>query len=180
MELVKKAEMYKGYLILALFLLLMACEKNGYDAPEEQPVYFEYHYVNHAWSLQDNGWLIDGDGTIRRFEFPDNYNTGVHGDFLSLEQLENNLGQADSVVGTVDCVKLKEQVELIEQASEGQITEILPRGADGGLGIYSCYKYDPEHKAYQFILLSVTGDYEQYNQSPEAEELAGWLKGIQQ
>ena len=57
MELVKKAGVYKIYLILALFLLLLACEKNGYNAPEEQPVYFEYHYVNFAWGLQDQGWL---------------------------------------------------------------------------------------------------------------------------
>jgi hypothetical protein len=168
----------KVHLILVLFLLLMACEKDGYDAPEEQAVYFEYHYVNHAWGVQDTGWLIDGGGTIRRFDFPEDYNTGMHGDFLSLEQLEHNLVQADSVLGEVGSKKLEKQIQLIQGASLGELSKVHRQGADMGSGVYSCYKYHPEENAYQIILLEIWGDNQQYNSSSEAEKLAEWLKEL--
>ena len=52
------------------------------------------------------------------------------------------------------------------------------QGADMGLGVFSCYKFDPNETAYQVILLEVWGDYQQYNQSSEAENLAEWLKEL--
>ncbi len=162
-------------LVLVFLLLLMACEKNRYDAPEEQPVYFEYHFANFAWGMQDYGWLMDRNGTIRRFDFPEEYNSAIHGDYLSLEQLEHNMGQADSVVGEVNASKLEKKIQLIQGASEGEITKVHSQGADMGLGAYGCYKYDPEMEAYQYILLSADGDYQQYNQSSEAEKLTEWL-----
>jgi hypothetical protein len=178
MESEKKSGLIKFNLLLVLVFLMMACDKDAYDAPEEQPVFFEYHYMNHAWGVQDHGWLLDQHGNIRRFDFPENYNSVIHGDFLSLEQLEHNLGQADSVVGEVNANKLEKQVRLIQGASEGEITRIHWQGADMGLGVYSCYKYDAEQNAYQFILLSADGDYQQYNQSSEAEKLSDWLKEV--
>ncbi len=178
MKLVKKTEVYKVHLILALFLLLMACEKEGYVAPEDQPVYFEYHYVNFAWGHQDHGWLIDSEGNIRRFEFPESYHAVTHGDYLSLEQLEHNLGQADSVIGDVDIKEFEKRVKWIQGASGGEITNIHMQGADMGLGVFACYKYNPMEEAYQFILLSADGDYQQYNRSPDAEKLVEWLKEL--
>ncbi len=164
--------------ILAFMLLMIGCERVGYDAPEEQAVYFEYHYVNHAWGLRDNGWLIDGDGAIRRFEFPEDYNTGMHGDFLNLEQLEHNLGQADSVLGEVGSKKLEKQIQMIQGASLGELSKVHPRGADMGSGAYTCFKYDPNENAYQIIVLELWGDNQRYNSSSEAEKLAEWLKEL--
>lgn len=175
MECLKIAKMCKGYLILASFLVLMACEKSEYDAPEEQLVFFEYHFTNFAWGVQDFGWLIDRHGTIRRFDFPEEYNSVIHGGFLSLDQLEHNLGQADSVVGEVNATKLERKIQLIQGASEGEVTKVHRQGADRGLGVYGCYKYEPEMEAYQYILLSADGDHQQYNNSSEAKKLADWL-----
>jgi hypothetical protein len=166
-------------LILALMLMTIACDKDVYDAPEDQPVFFEYHFANFAWGLQDYGWLMDGQGTIRRFDLPEEYNSAIHGDYLSLEQLEHNLGQADSVVGEVNASKLEKKIQLIQGASEGEITKVHSQGADMGLGAYGCYKYEPEVQAYQYILLSADGDYQQYNKSAEAEKLTGWLVDLQ-
>ena len=39
----------KVCLNLLVIIMLVGCERGEYDAPEEQAVYFEYHYVNHAW-----------------------------------------------------------------------------------------------------------------------------------
>ncbi len=168
----------KVCLNLLIIIMLVGCERDEYDAPEEQAVYFEYHYVNHAWGVQDTGWLIGGDGTIRRFDFPEDYNTGMHGDFLSLEQLEHNLGQADSVVGEVGSKKLEKQIQLIQGASLGELSKIHRQGADMGSGVYACYKYDPNENAYQIIVLEIWGDNQQYNSSSEAEKLAEWLTDL--
>jgi len=178
MESGKKAVAIKICFIIGWTLLIVACKKEGYIAPEEQPLYFEYHYMNHAWGVQDYGWLMDGDGKIWRFEFPDEYHNGMHGDFLTLEQLEHNLGEADSMIGDVDVKEFEKRIKLIQGASGGELTKIHRQGADMGLGVFACYKYDPMEEAYQFILLSADGDYQQYNRSPDAEKLAEWLKEL--
>ena len=178
METGRKAVAIKVSIIMGLTLLIGACKKEQYLAPEDQPVYFEYHFTNFAWGVQDFGWLIDRDGKIWSFEFPDGYHTAIHGDYLSLEQLEDNLGQADSLIGDVDVKELDKKVKWIQGASGGELTKIHRRGADAGLGVYACYKYDPSVEAYQFILLSADGDYQQYNRSPDAEKLTDWLKEL--
>ena len=178
MERGKRTGTYRIYSILALAMLVNSCDKEVYQAPEEQPVYFEYHFANYAWGYQNHGWLVDAEGTIRRFEFPESYNQGGHGDYLTLEQLEANLGQADSVIGEVGTRKLEKQIGLIQGAADGQITKIHRQGADMGLGVYSCFKYDPEQKAYQIILLFADGDCQQYNKSTDAEKLTEWLKDL--
>ena len=178
MEAGRKAIANKVFIIIGLTLLMGACKKEVYIAPEDQPVYFEYHFANFAWGVQDFGWLLDRHGTIRRFELPEEYNSVIHGDYLSLEQLEDNLGQADSVVGEVNATKLERKIRLIEGASEGEITKVHRQGADWGLGVYGCFKYNLEMQAYQYILLSADGDHQQYNRSPDAEKLADWLKEL--
>jgi hypothetical protein len=40
-----------------------------------------------------------------------------------------------------------------------------------GSATLSCYAFDPETGNYTYVLLAVTGDWEQYNQSAEAERL---------
>ena len=92
--------------ILLLSLLLTSCEGEHYNAPVDQPLFFEYHYINFAWAHQDFGWLIDNEGSIRRFDFPVDYRHGVHGEYLSLEDLEYNLDQTDSIIGTVEAETL--------------------------------------------------------------------------
>jgi len=164
-----------------LFLLLascMACEKVEYDAPQEQPIFFEYHFINHAWGYQDFGWLVDREGKIRAYEYPDAYNLGTHGDYLSLEQLEYNLAQADSIIGEISRSDLDKKKNLIPAAAEGEIEDIQWRGADMGLGIFSCYRYDPVEDAYEYVLLSASGDFQQNNLSAEAEKLVEWLKDL--
>lgn len=175
---IKKTNMYKFGIVALLLTGCMACEKAVYDAPDEQPIYFEYHFVNHAWGYQDFGWLVDGDGRIRSFEYPDSYHVAMHGDFLSLEQLEYNLAQADSLLGEIRKSELEKKKDLIAGAAEGEISDFQRHGADMGMGVFSCYKYDPQEDAYQFVLLSMSGDHQRYNASREADKLVDWLKGL--
>ena len=58
MEAGRKAGTNKVVIIIGLSLLMGACKKEVYIAPEDQPVYFEYHFANFAWGVQDFGWLF--------------------------------------------------------------------------------------------------------------------------
>lgn len=166
-----------GY-ILVLILLSTACGKDTYLGPDEQPIYFEYHFINYAWGYQDFGWLIDGEGKIRSFLYPDSYNVAMHGDFLSLDQMEYNVAQADSIIGEISRSVLDKKKDLIPAAAEGLIKDFQRQGADMGLGVFSCYLYDPVEDAYQYVMLSASGDHQESNASKEAEKLVDWLKGL--
>jgi len=174
----RETEMFRFGVFVLLVLGCMACEKDVYDAPGDQPVFFEYHFSNYAWGYQDYGWLVDGDGKIRSYEHPEGYHLATHGDYLSLEQLEYNLGQADSVIGEVSRAVLDKKKNLIPAAAEGEIEDFQRQGADMGLGIFACYKYDPVEDAYQYVMLSTTGDHQRANKAKEAEELVKWLKDL--
>jgi len=156
-------------------VVLVACEKEVYNAPEDQPFYFEYHYINYAWGFQENGWLIDREGNIRSFSQPEDYRLGLIGAFLSLEDLEHNLGLTDSIVGTVEVGELKKYKNYIPAAADGEIGEASSIAADAGTSVLSCYMYDPEMNAYQYVFLAQSGDWEQFNLSGDAEKIVDWL-----
>ena len=59
-----KVERYMLWIGALLAVLLVGCEDLGCDMPGGQPVYFEYHYTNHAWGYHENGWIIDREGNI--------------------------------------------------------------------------------------------------------------------
>jgi len=162
-------------MLLLLAVLIVACEKLEYDAPEDQPLYFEYHYINHAWGFQENGWLIDREGNIRSFDNPEDYRQGVPGAYLSVDDLEYNLGLTDTIVGNVNQDELKKYINYIPQAAEGVISKSTSIAADAGSSVLSCYMYDPEENAYQYVFLAQSGDWEQFNLSEEAEKLVKWL-----
>ena len=154
------------------------CEKEYYFAPEDQPVFFEYHYLNYAWGIADNGWLIDSEGKQRGFNFPEDYRWPDSTGHLSLEDLAYNLGQTDTLLHSFSQKEIEKHTRLIRGAAEGNLSESRAVGADMGSAILSCYAFDPESGSYEYVLLAVRGDWERYNQSGEAEKLVDWLKDL--
>jgi hypothetical protein len=170
------------YSVLSLLLLLVliflpACEEQdcGCGLPEEQPVLFEYRYTNFAWGYQENGWLIDREGMVRVYELPEDFRDPDSAGFMSLEDLEYNLSQADSVIAILEEEEFLEYTRLIPAAARGKISEAQNMAADAGASVLSCYIYDTEKEAYRYIFLAQSGDWEQRNLSPSAETLVEWL-----
>lgn len=163
-------------LIALLAILITACERVYYEGPEDQPVYFEYHYINHAWGSHDNGWMIDNEGSIRGFDHPENYRWPDSTGYLSTEDLKYNLAQTDTLLNNIKSNELKRYTRLISGAAAGNVSDHRGRGADMGSSLLSCYAFDQSTGSYKHVLLSLAGDFEQFNQSAEAEELVEWLK----
>jgi hypothetical protein len=167
----------KTVICLAVLLFLGAsCEKEYYFGPEDQPVYFEYHYVNNAWGVADNGWLVDQEGNMRGFDFPEDYRWPDSEGYLSLEDLEYNLGQTDTLLRTFKRQEFTSYSRLIGGASRGPLSESRVRGADMGSASLACFAWDRYEGKYKYILLIRAGDWEQQNLSEEAEILVNWLK----
>lgn len=166
-------------MILVLMLTATAsCEKEYYDHPGDQPLYFEYHYRNHAWGFQEHGWLIDRHGQIRSFNLPESYRTPDPEGYLSFEDLEHNLGLTDSVIGKVGTGELERYIQYIPGAAQGKTGTSKSIAADAGASVLSCYMYDEEKDAYQYVFLAQSGDWEQFNLSREAAKLVKWLVGF--
>jgi hypothetical protein len=170
-------EMRWSLLVVLLSILVSSCQKEYYSGPEDQSVYFEYRYVNYAWGVSDRGWLIDKEGKIMGFEFPEDYRMPDSTGHISAGDLQYNLSQADTLLSSLEKKEFEKHIRLIGGAEEGNLGEPSPRGADMGSSVLSCYAYDPESDSYNYVLLARKGDWEQYNQSAEAEKLVKWLKG---
>jgi hypothetical protein len=143
---------------------------------QDQPVLFQYRYVNHAWGYQDNGWLIDSSGNVKYFEFPSDFRTPDSTGYLTREDLEHNLAETDSLITTIDRDKLDSHVALIQEAAAGEIGERQHRAYDAGTSTLACYVYDSGQDAFRYVLLGMSGDWEQLNQSEEAADLVEWLR----
>lgn len=161
----------------ALYIILFtACEKEYYEGPLDQAVYFEYHYINFAWGAMDHGWMIDREGNVRGYDHPEDYRWPDSTGYLSSEDLEYNLSLTDTLLHHINARELEHYTKLISGAAEGSLSDHAYRGADMGSSLLSCYAYDHNTASYKHILLSLSGDLEQSNQSAEAGVLVDWLK----
>ena len=167
------------YGLLVVTLMLSGCEKHcekQYAAPEDQPVLFEYRYMNHAWGYSDHGWLIDGEGDVRRYDLPEEFRLPDSMGYITAEDLIHNLSQSDSIIGSIKTNDLDYYIGLISGASEGKISKSENVAFDAGSSVLSCYQYDADREMYQYVFLASSGDWEQSNNSPEAKILVDWLK----
>ncbi len=76
---------------------------------------------------------------------------------------------------SVDSTELSKYAGYIPAAAEGEIGKSKSIAADAGASVLSCYLYDKEMKAYKYVFLAQSGDWEQFNLSKEAEILVDWL-----
>jgi hypothetical protein len=120
-----------------ILILIIACENAYYEGPENQPVFFEYHYINFAWGVADHGWMIDQEGNIRGYEHPENYRWPDSTGYLRADDLLYNLAQTDTVLETISYKEFKRYTRLISGAAEGALSDYTRRGADMGSSILS-------------------------------------------
>lgn len=170
---------------LGIFLTSFSCEKNTASTSEdlEQQIFFELEYINFAWGAQLNGCYMDGSGNVFCYDYSNlapNQSFWQPNDsgLYTLEELTQKYQPAKTLLRKVPISKLTEKARLIAGASEGQFSPIHAVGADFGKQSLLCYVYNPDTERYRRILITVRGDFEYDNLSPEAEELRIWLNGL--
>jgi hypothetical protein len=174
--------MMKNYYMAILWILLgcvFGCEKESvevYEGPEDQPVLFEYRYVNHAWAYSELGWLIDSNGDVHYYSLPEDFRLPDSTSYLSHEDLLHNLAQADSSIHGLEAEDLEYYTGLIAAAAEGKIGKVESVAADAGGSVLSCYMYDAHKDMYRYVFLASSGDWQQSNESNEAKILVEWMK----
>jgi len=161
----------------AILALPVSCAKEdcGCGLPADQPVVFEYRYINHAWGYQERGWFMDGAGAVHYYDSPVEYVSPDSTGLITRAGLIHNLTLADSVIASVDPEELAEFSSLIPAAAEGMVAEAEHAAYDAGTSVLSCYLYDPEVDAYRYVFLAMSGDFSQVNTSKAAEEIVDWL-----
>jgi hypothetical protein len=167
------------HITLVAILFSGSCTKEAISLREEQPVYFEYEYVNYAWEYQHSGWLIDPSGKIHGYNLPDVWNFPDSAGFISETNIEMNLSQTDTIYDyQIITSELNKRIHLIPEAAVGRLSELKNAMADAGGWSYYCYIWDSCNKKYKRILLDLKGDFEQFNKSSAARNLVSWLKEV--
>ncbi|MBN2697495.1 MAG: hypothetical protein JXR52_01610 [Bacteroidales bacterium] len=168
--------MKKSLFFILILLIYASCETVDNLPSGGQPVYFEYEYINFAWGYQFNGWIIDSEGNVRYYEFPEDWKSADRTGFIGQADLAYNISLADSVIKTIGSTELMNHVALIEGAKDGHISERVNTACDAGTASLYCYWYHSTEAACKKIFLAASGDFTWKNESEEAEELVRWLK----
>ena len=170
--------------IIVAVIFFMACNE---EIPSmKQKVFFVKHYVNYAWGLQDNGYMIDSLGNVHRFNlvsktsyqrigtwgYPDSLG------YISKSDMDKNLTLCDSVISKINKDSLANYVAKIWYASKGSITKPQMQMADFGDIRYSAYIFDEKTNRYKEVFIKLYGDMMSDNNSPQATEIYAWMNRI--
>ena len=170
--------MYKTIIsILILAIVIVSCKKE--DLNEfNQPVLFEYEYINHAWLYTHKGWMMDEEGNVRGFKLPEEWNNPDEKGYITKQELVDNLEQADTLYTTVD------ESDLLNHFNnrfdmQGAITDTSDViMADAGIGTLYVYVWDEEVEKYEKVLLASKGDLSVTNMNSSAKSAVSWLVDI--
>ncbi len=168
--------------MIMIFPFWISCDKENNDTnnfTNNQRIYFQYDYINHAWGYQHSGWLIDSTGNVYCYNKPTNwFNVDSLGYISSLE-MDSNIMKIDSICYTIYRNELNNKISLISNSSKGEISEPIHEMYDAGGAKFSGFLYNSKTKKYKQVLLKQTGDFRIDNSSTESVELYEWLKSIQ-
>ncbi len=167
-------------LIISSFLLFItSCNDDDKNISEGQQVYFQYNYVNYAWERYLDGFIIDETGAVRTFkEDPLKWNFPSEEGYISAEKMTENINKTKASSVQMPKETLNNYIQKAYFIDNDNYTKETSVGADIGLYIYACYKFDPKKNQYKFILLDQKGDSERTNKDPNAISILEWMKTI--
>ncbi|MBK7096245.1 MAG: hypothetical protein IPH57_14825 [Saprospiraceae bacterium] len=163
-----------------IIVSLQACEKEIIESNEiKQKIVFEFERINHAWSEEHFGWLIDSLGNIHCYNLPEQWIECDSLGSISASDLNANFDKTDSICYVIDIKELKSKFLLMENASKGLISDPKDEFVDAGSFSFYGFIFDSEKQIYKRVLLKQIGDFMIENNTVEAKELSNWLLDIQ-
>ena len=143
-------------------------------------VIFDCYYINWAGDYRLEGFYIDRNGNIYKYNrngnpwLPESAQVGIPEP--NEDELLNKF-QNKKIIGNVDMTTLHDKINLISDTTSGTITR-KPRGADMGARGCVAYKFDNSNKRYKTIQLGSSCDWDIENSSTSARLLLNWLSGF--
>jgi hypothetical protein len=178
----------KIFVLAAVAIAVFACGdqmvRRRVNKPIAQKVVFLHSFVNYAWGYQNRGFFIDSEGYMKAYrvksaaDWKQPESTGPDSGYISTEDLLSNYGLADKVIYKVPPVELSNNFDLIKVASEEEITERVRGAYDAGLVQNTAYFWNPDKRKFKVMLLRVSGDFEQKNHNPAAEQIDVWIDNL--
>ncbi len=166
-------------ILTALFLLasIPGCKKN-YIINDEQALYFQFDYVNHAWGYQHSGFIIDNEGSVLTYNNPENWNFPDKDLILSEKDVEENLSKCTPGPVAVTNDELKKYTGYIRHIASSKVTALKNIGADAGTAQFICWQYSPHIGEYKGYLIKMEGDYTCENLNFYSKRVVSWMKDI--
>jgi len=164
-------------LLLAVFLAFAGLQELRAAETTSGKVVFEYCYSNAAWEYKLNGFFIDNEGGVWKYDHgADQWQPSRSDGFFYEFDLEEKYRDA-AKTGTVDKKILSAMTSLIDSASQGELKQ-RPVGNDIGAMSYIAYLYDPDADTYKQVILSSKGDWIVDNTASAAKTLTQWLESV--
>jgi hypothetical protein len=138
---------------------------------------FEYCHSNAAWGHTLNGFFIDAEGSVWKYDHGGDSWTPSRADGLFYEFDLTEKYRDAKQVGTVDKAVLSAMISLIDAASQAELKR-RNAGNDMGSLSYMAYLYDPVADSYKEVILSSKGDWIIENTSGAAKTLTQWLESV--
>jgi hypothetical protein len=179
----KHSPIFSKIIILLAFFVSTSCVKEPEilpaSIPTDQEVFFEVNYINYAWGEQASSFFINKLGEIKSFKGKIKWNNEASKGQLSELQMKENLDLAKISKKTITISDLSKYSLLIPKITSSNFTKRKAVGADMGGYSYYAYVYNSNEKVYKAIKLAEAGDWESYNEDPNAKIIFDWLKEIQ-
>ena len=166
-------------LLLPLFVLLTACEKEFYNISDiDQDVLLKIEYNNMAWGIQHRISLIEKTGSVRIYNLPESWNYPDTDGYITLSELNENLDRESEPACTLDTDDILKYFNKLYKVDPEDLTKPLNTANDAGITRFSGYILDNKSNKYREVLLWQTGDYTIENRSREAKQIFEWLQGL--
>lgn len=149
--------------LISLFVFFGISGVSGDETiPMDWPL-LDSRYENHAWGDQFSHCIIWGSGLVTKSDFRDPPGIGLRTD-------------KDIVIGKLDDAKITSINELIENAVDGQITDLESVAVDAGISFFNVWTTIEQSipPTMGDFLLSQWGNKERVNTSDAASELV-WI-----
>ena len=166
-------------LVLILpFLISSACISKDDDVVlDGETIYFQFEYINYAWSFQHRGFIIDQQGNIYDYKLPEDW-ISAENDKISMKDFESNLSKTDIRLTTLSENDIKKIEILALNAKYGKLTEPKYVMADAGGEVYAIYMASEGEEILTKYLLQQRGDVYQKNKSSASDKITNWLIDI--
>ena len=159
-----------------LLLFLVGCTKaNEFPPNTGQEIYFEVESINFAWVYHHAGNMIDSSGFVRGYNLPKIWNWPDSSGYIAVSNMQENIGQLDTIFTTINRDTLEKYINKIYKASKGPITKPVTQMYDAGTNRFSAYLYDSNSKKYREVLIKQIGDQFIDNKSSEANQIYNWM-----